>query len=261
MLYNKAEFAKMTYQDKINHFKKCEKEMVEYQTKTKAEMILDIALYLKKTGYVVKEIKNKILEDLGDIVTGRYIDMCLPEEFKPRQMKRKEKAEREKVPQLIAADGFTVLDEPTSHSTRGDREDLTNLNPPTVAFNPIGQIVEDFIPGETPAPAPKIDIAYVESLEQQIEALKGKIGYTDMLAQYRIVKLSRQSTSSLISASKKCARHVYITLDIRTNEVTKVMSDKEWAKGKKDKPEKEKEPDKSKSKSKKPDTNNKKKKR
>ena len=220
MLYNKEEFANLNYNDKIKFFKDCEKEAVEYQTKTKAEMILDIAQYLKRTGYVVKEIKHKILEDLGDLVTGRYIDMCLTDEFKPRQMTKKQK---EQIP-MITADVKTVLE----HPKKSDREDLTNLKTPSIAMVPVGQNAEDLVL------APKIDIAYVENLERQVKAFKGEIGYTDMLAQFRVVKLTNPLIQSLINASKKCSKYVYVTLDIRSNEVNKVIIDKDWKKKEKE---------------------------
>lgn len=221
MLYNNEEFVKMNYDAKIEFFKKCEKDAIEYQTKTKSEMILIIALYLKESKYVLKDIKHKILEDLGDLVTGRYIDMCLTEEFKPRQIKRKEKIDQ-KVP-LIGADGSTILDESTPNK-KSEREDLANLKTPSIAMVPVGQNAEDLVA------APKIDINYVESLERQILAFKGEIGYTDMLAQHRIAKLSRQSIQTLLNASKKCAKFVYITIDIRTNEASKIIADKDWKK-------------------------------
>lgn len=220
MLYNQEEFSKMDYTQKVDYFKKCEKEAVEYQTKTKSDMVLDMALFLKKSGYPVKEIKHKLLEDLGDLVTGRYIDMCLTEEFKPRQIAKKEKVKQKQVATL-GASGETILEPAASTNTKANREELSRINEPSV-------VNENTTPEEISAPP--INAAYVESLEQQIAALKAEIPYTDMLATHRIVKLDRITQQSLINASKKCLKYIYMTIDIRTNELTKAIADKDYKK-------------------------------
>lgn len=76
----------------------------------------------------------------------------------------------------------------------------------------------------------KPTLEYVTELERQIQALNGDLPYTDMLATHKVMKLSKLTIKKLISSATKCSKFVYIEVDVRTQEVEKIIPDKEYKK-------------------------------
>lgn len=213
MLYNKQEFDKLKFAEAVEYFRKCDKYAIDFQTKFKSEMVLGLATKLKAADYPILEIKEKILQDIGDLVSSNYVNMCLTDEYKPRN--------RNKPIATIGADGSTIM-EPASRKT--NREELPNVKPTTE--NSSLQNYESDPANEIQKPS----LEYVTELERQIQALNGDLPYTDMLATHKIMKINPSMVKKLISAATKSKKFVYVTVDVRTQEIEKAVADKDYKK-------------------------------
>lgn len=226
--FDKKKFDKMDYARKQKYANELEDRDLIYRTKTRIYIIQSLAEALEKQEYPILEIKEKIIEGFEGRVSSHYIIKCLPERFKRPQnvtsgKKSAEARKKQKQANINSATG-QLLEEPELQFKEDDEEEENDES-------------EDYTGGSNkhePLPDIQPSIAYsedyVQTLEQQVKAMKGSLPYKDVQATQRIAKLSKQTLIKLEEASKKATKEVYTIIDTRTLEIIEVYSDKDYKK-------------------------------
>lgn len=224
--FDKKKFDKMDYARKQKYANELEDKDLIYRTKTRIYIIQALAETLEKQEYPILEIKEKIIEGFEGRVSGHYIIKCLPERFKRPQnvTSGKKSAEaRKKQKQAINSATGQLLEEPELQFKEDDDEEDDESEDYTGGSNK-----HEPLPDIQPSIAYSED--YVQTLEQQVKAMKGSLPYKDVQATQRIAKLSKQTLIKLEEASKKATKEIYTIIDTRTLEIIEVYSDKEYKK-------------------------------
>src|SRR4249920_1518567 len=213
---------------------------LEWEGKTKAELVKIAAEKLLEAGYPPLEIKELIVERLHGKIKEHYVGQCLDERYKKAASiaAGKKGIEARKQKQAMTNTGASTVMEPPEHKTDGEdadyegddieavhpvqqREQLPDIRPQLESENSPVEIqkVPDFY-----------TVEYIEALEEQVKALKGDLPYKDCLATLRLVKLDKVTENRILNASKASKSHVYLYVDIRSNEVREIYTDTEYLK-------------------------------
>jgi len=226
---------------------------IEWETKTKAELIRIAAEKYEQAGYPIKEIKELIIERLGNRVKPHYVGQCLDERFKKitKVVAGKKGGEAKANKQQAAmtnagVSGSSTVLEPPQHQSDGDdayhegedpaakpvREQLPDIKP---------QLESEFAELDGGSIPPKYSDEYILSLEEQLKALKGELSYKDCLATLKVVKVDKVTENRIYNASKAAKTHIYLIVDIRSNEIREIFTDTEYQKQIKQKSKNKKE--------------------
>ena len=216
---------------------------LEWEGKTKAELIKIAAEKLLDAGYPPLEIKELIVERLEGKIKEHYVSQCLDERFKRATSIASGKKAAEAKKQAMANTGASTVMEPPEHKSDGDnadyegdditspkkadREQLPDIMP---QLESEGISNTDYTIQETGAPRANCSQEYMESLEQQVKALNGDLPYKDCLATLRLVKIDKVTENRILNASRASKSHVYLYVDIRSNEVREIYTDTEYLK-------------------------------
>lgn len=222
-------------------------EYRKFEAVTKAEIIKLMAEKLVEAGYPSTEVKDLILERLGDRVTRPYVLRCLPDEYKNPKSIAARKGKPAKQQQAMTNTGgitgaSTVMEEPQQEPQFEDNDhDGADDNIKGKEYQAYKESLQrDELPDIKPQLESEVTIqtsegseyseGYVKHLKQQIKALKGELGYQDSLATIKVAKLDKLTENRIYNASKASKVNVVLLIDIRTNQVTQVYTDTEWKK-------------------------------
>ena len=221
---------------------------LEWEGKTRAELVKIAAEKLLEAGYPPLEIKELIVERLNGKIREHYVRQCLDERFKKatlvasaKKSAEARKQQQQQQQQMVGATGSTTYTamEPPEHESDGDdpeyegddtaipstdrqpREQLPDIRP---------QLESESEQEEEPNNTKRYSEEYVSSLEEQVKALNGDLPYKDCLALLRLVKIDKVTENRILNASRASKTHVYLYIDIRSNEVREIYTDTEYLK-------------------------------
>ena len=245
---NEKKLKDMNFEEVIELIKENDLRVREYQDVSKAKLILVAAEKLKESGYPILEIKDVILERLGVSVTRPYLLRILPDEYKKatKIAGGKKAAEVVKQKQAITnAGASTVLEPPiVTHesdgedayhegydaNTKAERHSLPDIQPELESERMSDEDEKGFISLHEEMTKQNYSHEYVQSLEEQVKALKGELPYKDCLATMKVVKVDKVTENRMLNASKAAKTHVYLVIDIRSNEIREIFTDTEYQK-------------------------------
>jgi len=235
---------------------------IEWETKTKAELIRIAAEKYEQAGYPIKEIKELIIERLGNRVKPHYVGQCLDERFKKitkvvaGKKGGEAKANKQAAMTNAGVSGSSTVLEPPQHQSDGDdayhegedpatkpvREQLPDIQP-QLESESVGDfgLVQDDSESKNDVVMGGYSDQYVKALEEQIQALKGELAYKDCLATLKVVKVDKVTENRIYNASKAAKTHIYLIVDIRSNEIREIFTDTEYQKQIKQKSKNKKE--------------------
>lgn len=210
---------------------------LEWEGRTKAELIKIAAEKLLDAGYPPLEIKELIVERLEGKIKEHYVSQCLDERFKRATSiasgKKAAEAKKQAMANTGASSSSTVMESP-EHKSDGDNADYEgdDITAPKKADR---EQLPDIMPqleseSEEANEKSRYSEEYVSSLEDQIKALNGDIPYKDCLATLRLVKIDKVTENRILNASRASKSHVYLYVDIRSNEVREIYTDTEYLK-------------------------------
>ena len=216
---------------------------LEWEGKTKAELVKIAAEKLLDAGYPPLEIKELIVERLNNKIKEHYVGQCLDERFKKATKvaagKKVAEAKKQQA-QMVTNTGSSTVLEPPEHESEGDdadyegddtaistgkpqeREQLPDIRPQLESESEYQDKEEES------SNTKRYSEEYVSSLEEQVKALNGDLPYKDCLALLRLVKIDKVTENRMLNASRASRSHVYLFIDIRTNEVREIFTDTEY---------------------------------
>src|SRR4249920_842083 len=209
---------------------------LEWEGKTKAELVKIAAEKLLEAGYPPLEIKELIVERLHGKIKEHYVGQCLDERYKKAASiaAGKKGIEARKQKQMISNTDASTVMEPPEHKTDGEDADYEGDDIESSTGKPTREQLPDIKPQlESESELTTLNTAenlgysqkYISSLEQQIKALNGDLPYKDCLATLRLVKLDKVTENRILNASRASKSHVYLYVDIRSNEVREIYTD------------------------------------
>lgn len=242
---NFDELKKKNYEEIATLTIKLIDEHIDFETKTKAELIKLMAEKLYEAKYPQYEIRSVIEERLGDRVTRQYLLRCLDERFKKpakvaagKQTAEKRASAKKAMTNTGSAGSATVLEEPeqdldgdsdeyqaTKRSLQRDELPKTEYNNETEREEEVEEIEEI-----DELERPKYSERYVSDLRKQFNAKEEDTPYQDCLGTIRVVKAPKQRSSKLEEAISKAKNFTVLLIDIRTNELVNAYTDSEWKK-------------------------------
>lgn len=230
---------------------------LEWEGKTKAELVKIAAEKLLEAGYPAIEIKDLIVERLEGQIKEHYVRQCLDERFKKASSiaAGKKAAEAKKLQAMTTttitntgSSSSTVMEEqePSSEhksdgndadyegddfsiSKKAEREQLPDIKPQLESESEGKQKTQQQQQQHEQQQS-RYSEEYVSSLEEQIKALNGDLPYSDCLATLRLVKIDKVTENRILNASRASKSHVYLYVDIRSNEVREIYTDTEYLK-------------------------------
>ena len=235
------ELEKKNVSDGFEYVIKLLDDHINFETKYKSKLILIMAEKLEKTGFPQKEIIEHLIEKFAGKISEQHIRRSLPERFKkPTRVAAQIKANETKAKNKIslaqsnlntntAAATTTIFDDSSNkNNDKIEGKPLSNFKPNVESDFPLYSDLKD--PLVNPSNNNTISIEYVKSLEKTIAALNGEIPYTDCLAIYKIMKMDEIKAIKFENAIKASLKEVVVTVDIRTNNIVQIFTDKEYRK-------------------------------
>jgi hypothetical protein len=203
----------------------------KFEVIIKSKLILMMAEKLEKSKYPQLDIIDRLIEEFAGRISEQHIRRSLPDRFKKLvRVTAQKKANETKIKNKAASNGsssITVLEDPVQQFKSDDSFEREKLNPD---FTP--NIASDFVISSeiTSSSNDYVSPDYIKSLEKLIKALNGQIPYTDCLATHKIMKMDKIKAIQLDEAMKASLKEVFVIVDIRTNQITTIYTDKEFNK-------------------------------